>query len=592
MTARLLMIALDGADARLLENWIITGDLPNLAAVLARGAMKRLTAPVGATDDALWASFQYGVPVEEHGRYHYALKLSTGTFGMAHTEESHLTPFWRSLASQGLRVAILDVPKCPAPQPLNGIQIVDWLVHGRYFGEPRSYPPSLASEIVERFGPAPPSRCGDNLGQLSDEDVLEIVGNLRISVARKRSAALSYLTAEPWDLFVLGFKEAHCISHSLWNFVDAGHADYDPKRNAMLGHPVRTIFQEIDTAIGELITCAGPRAEVVIFSTTDMEPNGSMDHLMPELVKRLNKWLWDRQATHHESVLQLLPYNENWGALRIQQGTDITCRDRILQEIEAVLFQLVDANSHEPVVTSFARPSSDHWGPKASSLPDLLIQYRPNAFPRAVISPKLGRIEAEPSPMRPGNHRPGGLLVGHGSRSTGLFQKINSLERLGFLAVKFLEGANRSIYRNDLLRKFDVNDRELIRSSAQQLVGSYPIEVSKTGSNFAWIGQSAKINFAVSGSEKNLKISGYAPVNLHRERNKVSQLTVEVWGNHRKLGKMNFEEEGPFERSFSLGNAINGGDRVNVELIPESVIEPNNSDLRALSLIITKIWIE
>jgi hypothetical protein len=247
----------------------------------------------------------------------------------------------------------------------------------------------------------------------------------------------------------LGFKEAHCISHSLWNFVDAGHDDYDPKRNAMLGHPVRTIFQEIDTAIGELITCAGPHAEVVIFSTTDMEPNGSLDHLMPELVKRLNKLLWDREATliarlrsrfmrHHESVLQLLPYNENWGALRIRHGTDTTCRDRILQEIEAVLFQLVDANSHEPVVTSFARPSSDHWGPKASSLPDLLIQYRPNAFPRAVISPKLGRIEAEPSPMRPGNHRPGGLLIGHGSRSTGLFQKINSLERLGFLASEVL----------------------------------------------------------------------------------------------------------------------------------------------------------
>jgi hypothetical protein len=77
--------------------------------------MKRLTGPVGATDDALWASFQYGVPVGVHGRYNYLLKLSTGKFGMAYTEEGHLAPFWRNLANQGLRVAILDVPKCSVP---------------------------------------------------------------------------------------------------------------------------------------------------------------------------------------------------------------------------------------------------------------------------------------------------------------------------------------------------------------------------------------------------------------------------------------------------------------------------------------------
>jgi hypothetical protein len=105
-----------------------------------------------------------------------------------------------------------------------------------------------------------------------------------------------------------------------------------------------------------------------------------MDHLMPELVERLNKHLRDRHATliarvrtrllrHRESMLHLLPYNENCGALRIQQGScDATCRDSILREIETLLLQLVDANSREPVVASLARPASDHWGPKASSV--------------------------------------------------------------------------------------------------------------------------------------------------------------------------------------------------------------------------------
>ena len=170
MTARLLMIALDGADGRVIEEWSADGVLPNLAALGARGAVKRLNTPVG--DDALWASFQYGVPTGEHGRYHYRIRLSTGKLGMAHTEESDQNPFWRSLTDEGLRVAVLDVPKCPAPRPLNGIHLVDWLVHGRYFGEPKSFPPSLATEIVQRFGPAPPSRCGYKQNALSDEDVI------------------------------------------------------------------------------------------------------------------------------------------------------------------------------------------------------------------------------------------------------------------------------------------------------------------------------------------------------------------------------------------------------------------------------------
>ena len=257
MTARLLMIALDAADRRLLEEWITAGTLPNLAALSARGAMKRLNAPAGATDDALWASFQYGVPLGEHGRYHYRTQLGAGYFGLAHQKEGDRKPFWRSLADHGLRVAVLDVPKCPAPQPLNGIHLIDWLVHGRYFDEPKSHPQSLAPEVLSRFGPAPPSRCGYYQEVLSDQAILETVGNLRISVAKKHAAGVHYLSAEPWDLFVIGFKEAHCAGHGLWHLVDARHDEYDPAAKTRLGDPVRKIFGDLDAAIGDLVAYAG-----------------------------------------------------------------------------------------------------------------------------------------------------------------------------------------------------------------------------------------------------------------------------------------------------------------------------------------------
>lgn len=61
MSARLLIIALDGADSRRLGRWSDEGRLPNLAALRKRGLTRHLTVPSGTTDDSLWASFQYGV---------------------------------------------------------------------------------------------------------------------------------------------------------------------------------------------------------------------------------------------------------------------------------------------------------------------------------------------------------------------------------------------------------------------------------------------------------------------------------------------------------------------------------------------------
>jgi hypothetical protein len=47
MSARFLMIALDGADGALLDRWSADGTLPNLAALRAAGAVTHLSAPAG-----------------------------------------------------------------------------------------------------------------------------------------------------------------------------------------------------------------------------------------------------------------------------------------------------------------------------------------------------------------------------------------------------------------------------------------------------------------------------------------------------------------------------------------------------------------
>lgn len=120
MTTRLLIIALDGADGRTLDQASRVGTLPNLTALRVGGRAWTLSSARGATtDDALWASFQYGVDVGEHGRYAYSIPSTSGRIDAAFRKELDCDTFWDQLSDQRLRVAVLDVPKCRAYEIIN-----------------------------------------------------------------------------------------------------------------------------------------------------------------------------------------------------------------------------------------------------------------------------------------------------------------------------------------------------------------------------------------------------------------------------------------------------------------------------------------
>ncbi len=424
------MIGLDAADSTLVDRWMREGAMPRLAALKASGVMKRLTSPPGSSDDGLWASFQYGVPLGEHGRYHWGIPLPGGRLGMAHERDAGRRPFWIGLGGRQPRTAVLDIPKCATPQPLNGIHLADWLVHGRYFNTPRSQPDGLAAEIVARFGPAPPSCCGYHQEALDDTQVAGIVANLRTSISRKRAAGLHFLDAEAWDLFLISFKEAHCGCHGLWNLVDEQHADYDAARNLRLGEPLRSIFADLDAAVGDLVAAAGADAEIAVFSTTDMEPNGTLAHLVPGIVDSINRSLGGRYCA-------VLPYNDNYGALRIIAPNHDGKRSADI--IADLLRDLVDADSGKPVVGAILQPAAEHKGARAKALPDLLFAYTPNLNPRAVESPRLGRIAADVRGIRPGNHAGGGFLIAAGQKIQGLAANVGALEDFAGMAAAILK---------------------------------------------------------------------------------------------------------------------------------------------------------
>jgi hypothetical protein len=110
---------------------------------------------------------------------------------------------------------------------------------------------------------------------------------------------------------------------------------------------------------------------------------------------------------------------------------------RMLEQIESLWWELTDVDTGQPVVAAIDRPSAEHAGSRAATLPDLLIRYAAGTFPRAVVSPRLGRIEGVRPPISPGNHASGGFLIVAGATVEG----VSAMQDLGPMVAKALHVA-------------------------------------------------------------------------------------------------------------------------------------------------------
>jgi len=466
VSARMIMICLDGADGRMLDHYSTDGSLPNLSALRRRGSGKSLSASPGSTDDALWASFQYARDVGEHGRYAYRVPQKNNRMAPAHEMEQAPT-FWDRLSDQGLRVAILDVPKCRAPRPLNGIQIVDWLTHGEYFQSPRSYPSSAIDGILRRFGARASHHCDYVELAIDRQQPEKVISTLLAEISMKRDAGLHFLHSGAWDLLCIGFSQLHCVNHKYWDFERIPAID----QLQITHRPIFTMLQAMDAAIGALISDAGPAAECIVLAPTDFQPNGSLEHLMPEVIARINsnlcrklkgqkspKWPFNLKlaqamtGNHPESwPCTIVPFSDDFLALRISAaGEHKLFRDAssprpdtwLLDAVEKELRDLRGDGGAPLPDFLITRPASAHTGRCAANLPDLLMHYPSGYFSDVLLSASIGRVERKSPTWRKGNHRDGGFVLACGQAASTVIADVERISDIGKLAHRVVAGRN------------------------------------------------------------------------------------------------------------------------------------------------------
>lgn len=495
MTAltRVLFICLDAAERDLLLEWSDAGMLPNIQALRRRSLWADAPALPGLGSGALWPSFATGVNPSRHGRY-FSLHMQIGTYELYkyRFDQDQWQPFWRTLSQAGRRVAVIDVPYDSLSKDMNGLQIVDWCIHNPQRSEAGIFPPQERKAIAERFGVEDSVGMCDHYGS-SRQDMEAFSERLLARIAKKGDLACHYLGQGGWDLFLTTFDESHCAGHKAWHLHDAHHPRHDREIAGRVGDPVKDVYVAIDAQIGRLVDLVGPDTSVILLSGTGMGPNFSGNHLLDEVLGRLEdhgpslgriasrpaRLIWSKILPRHiraklrsrvvhveQSLIEsdrkrrkafTVPHNDISGAIRLNLvGREPNGRvhpgaeaDELCAQLTRDLMELRNLETGEPMVKRVVRTADLYKGEHVGDFADLFVVWNKSGTVKSVGSPKIGTISRSFTGNRSGDHTPHGLFMaytpgaaaGHRDEPISILDLAPTVASLLGVALDDVEGA-------------------------------------------------------------------------------------------------------------------------------------------------------
>lgn len=474
MIDRLLVLAIDAANADLVESWAGQGKLPTLARLLDSGITGRIQGLDGFFVGSTWPSLYTGLSPAGHG-HHSLVQLRPGSYDYYRCADEGLLqgmPFWERLAEAGRPVAILDVPLSKLSPGLEGVQTVEWGSHDAVYGFHAS-PRSLERTIRRRFGrhPLGPTCDGPHRDLAAYDDLVE---RLLRGVREKCRLTEQTLRGNHWAFAVQVFTEAHCVGHQCWHLHDVDHPAHDAGIREALGDPLLRVYQEIDAALGRVMDACGG-VPVMILSAHGMSYWYGAQFLLPDILVRLGvaraipqrpprpessaaavaRRLWrllpeNARGNFREGVRRLrpeglpaipvnaagsqcFPVNNGLavGGIRLNlEGREPEGRlapgaeaDAFCDRLAADLLEIADHRTGRPAISHVRRVRDLYQGKCLDALPDLLVYWNDQpptgslsigdgaAATVRLSSPKLGTLEGANTYGRTGEHRPEGFFV-------------------------------------------------------------------------------------------------------------------------------------------------------------------------------------
>lgn len=484
---RLLMLGLDAVSLPFIQDNL--GKLPVLASLLEEGILRKLSSSATYLSASVWPTFYTGKQPGEHGQYfpfqwsgedrHYR-RIADARW----SEEFDLEPFWHRLARAGHPTIAFDIAHVLHDERAPCLQITNWSYQSS--GAARASEPEVLKDIRRRFGRRP---IGPEVPVPKNERQCAAIRDQLIRAVRAKADATLHLMKRPWTLFVTGWYEAHRAGHNLWPIEGDFGSDASP--GAMLA-----VYQETDRQLGRVLAeLEGSSTSLLLFSLHGMEPNRAQDHFLAEILRRLNSLYLGRDMNASRKprspnamaflraalpptlqyraasilgedvqdwvVNRALTARQDWGATlsfvvlsggeglirfnikgrespgyfdpntKEQSDYDLWLRER--------LSAITVADTGEPLIRKITALDDVFPGARRRFLPDLVIEWNPDAPVHRIRSPDIGEIEVSLATGRGGNHNDSAFLIARGeARFLDAVGSVKDTSGLGGIAEQYL----------------------------------------------------------------------------------------------------------------------------------------------------------
>lgn len=313
-----LVIGWDGATLDLAMPWIKAGRLPVLQKLLETGGGGRLRSVLPVLSPSAWASFATGVNPGRHGIFDFAQRtLGRYDLRLITARDVKAPTLWRLLSDAGKRVAVINVPMTYPAEPVNGIMITGLGTPDR---QVFTYPPALTDQLRARGYHVNKTTFYRPGGEA------EFLKETYETTQQVAEIALETLRQEPWDFFMVVFRDTDEMAHFFWKHMDSSHPSHNPSTDSQYADALLNYYQYLDRLTGQLIEAAEPGTNVIIMS----------DHGLGPLYKDvyLNEWL--RQNRQLSLITQA---NHGYRQLLARTGLTRSNVSRFLQRAGLASFE-------------------------------------------------------------------------------------------------------------------------------------------------------------------------------------------------------------------------------------------------------------
>jgi predicted AlkP superfamily phosphohydrolase/phosphomutase len=257
-----LVIGLDGATFKVLGPLMRDGILPSLQKIMKSGTCGILKSTLPTNSFTAWASFMTGKNPGKHGIYDFRKSYKENFFEKIVVTSRQLQEetIFQTVSRQGLRAGAINVPLTYPPYEINGFMISGILAPK--ISKDMFYPQDLFEKITANHG----KYLANVSWSFYKNRIGKLINDISSMTEQRKEIAVELMNTSDLDLLVVVFVGTDRIQHRLLNLLIPEKKPFNTSSPDNPVENIREYYSLLDRCVGELITEAGPAANIFILS--------------------------------------------------------------------------------------------------------------------------------------------------------------------------------------------------------------------------------------------------------------------------------------------------------------------------------------